>query len=188
MLWAFVITSACSFVANLIGRQQFVDSLWLLAIPSTLFSILLFTIGYIGHNMQFSIEDIEADEQKADEVTDTTETSSELCLQIQQLMKKEELFRQPNLKIVDIVKRLGTNRNYIYLAINRELGVSFSTYVNKMRIEYAERLIVQQPDLNLGTVGERAGFTSNTSFYRNFKIYRGISPKEYQKRVKKTGA
>ena len=184
MLIAFIITSVMSFAMNVIGREQFNDSQQLLAIPSTIFSCLLFSIGYIGYRQDFDIEDIEADEQKADEQVSNQPIISELQKRIEQLMEEEQLFRQPNLKIVDLVQKLGTNRSYIYQAINREMGLSFAEYINRMRIEYASQLILQHPDMPVSTIGEQAGFNSSTSFYRNFKLYKGMGPKEYQNSLK----
>ncbi len=184
MLIAFIITSVMSFAMNVIGREQFNDSQQLLAIPSTIFSCLLFSIGYIGYRQDFDIEDIEADEQKADEQVTNQPIISELQKRIEQLMEEEQLFRQPNLKIVDLVQKLGTNRSYIYQAINREMGLSFAEYINRMRIEYASQLILQHPDMPVSTIGEQAGFNSSTSFYRNFKLYKGMGPKEYQSSLK----
>lgn len=184
MLIAFIITSVMSFAMNVIGREQFNDSQQLLAIPSMIFSCLLFSIGYIGYRQDFDIEDIEADEQKADEQVTNQPIISELQKRIEQLMVEEQLFRQPNLKIVDLVQKLGTNRSYIYQAINREMGLSFAEYINRMRIEYASQLILQHPDMPVSTIGEQAGFNSSTSFYRNFKLYKGMGPKEYQSSLK----
>ena len=184
MLIAFIITSVMSFAMNVIGREQFDDSQQLLAIPSTIFSCLLFSIGYIGYRQDFDIEDIESDEQKADEQVTNQPIISELQKRIEQLMEEEQLFRQPNLKIVDLVQKLGTNRSYIYQAINREMGLSFAEYINRMRIEYASQLILQHPDMPVSTIGEQAGFNSSTSFYRNFKQYKGMGPKEYQSSLK----
>lgn len=184
MLYAFILTSTASFIVNIIGRDEFDQSPWLLSVPSTLFSILLFTVGYMGHRQQFYIGDIEADEQMADEQMLNQPFISDLRQQIEQLMDKEQLFKQPNLKIVDLVQRLGTNRSYIYQAINREMGISFNEYVNRMRIEYASLLISLHPDMPLSEVAEQSGFTSSTSFYRNFKLYKGTTPLEYLKSLK----
>lgn len=184
MLIAFTVTAFSSIIFNIIGRQCFADSIWLIAIPATLFSILLFTIGYIGHRQQFCIDDLEADEHLAEESVPPCSEPSELSKQIQKLMEQEQLFRQQNLKISDLVKRLGTNRNYVYMAINREMGISFAEYVNHMRIEYAVKLINKDPDCHLGNVAEEAGFSSSSSFYRNFKAMMGENPKEYQNKLK----
>ncbi len=184
LLMIFAVCSLFSFIANLIGRQTFSDSYWLLAIPSLLFSSVLFVLGYLGYRLQFTIADIEHDEQLADIPQPKQEEVSDLRLRIEQIMQSEKLFLQPNLKIVDLVQRLGSNRNYVYQAINREMGLSFSEYVNKLRIKYAAELLAQRPELKLSEIAEQSGFTSSTSFYRNFKLFCGMGPKEYQNKLK----
>ena len=185
MLSAFIVTTTASFVFNIIGRQLFVESMWLLAIPSTLFSIMLFCIGFIGYRQQFSIADLEREEQQPESRQIEDDTTSELRQRIELLMKQKRLFLRPNLKIVDLVQLLNTNRNYIYIAINRGMGISFSEYVNRMRVEHAATLISRQPTIPLTEIAEQSGFSSSTSFYRNFKHYMGMGPKEYQGKQKR---
>lgn len=184
LLVVFMVTSVFSIVFSIIGRHHFADSIWLLAIPSTLFSVLLFAIGMIGNRQAFGIEDIEEDEKQTDEVVNEQPVIKELRVKIEQLMEEEQLFRQPNLKIVDLVKRLGTNRNYVYNAINREMGVSFTEYVNRMRVDYAAQLMAQHPNMVLAEVCEQSGFTSSASFFRNFRQFKGVGPREYQNKLK----
>ena len=180
MLIFFVATSIISFAANIIGRAFFDEQKWLLFIPSILFSVMLFTLGYIGHKQRFSIQDIESDEKIADEVIEEETNIAELRARIEQVVQSEQMFLQPNLKIVDLVKRLNTNRNYIYKAINLGKGVSFTEYINRMRIDYAKNLIDKNTEMTLGEIAFQSGFSSNTSFYRNFKQLIGLGPKEYQ--------
>lgn len=184
MLLAFVVTSAASFVCNLVGRYRFVDSQWLLTLPSAAFSVLLFAIGYIGCHTQFNIWHIEQDEEGTafpDSPADSPEVDVSLLRQrIERLMIEEKLYLQPNLKIADLSAGLATNRNYIYQAINREMKMSFSEYINRMRIAHACAIIDETPRMSLTEVAEKSGFNSATSFYRNFKLYMHISPKAYQ--------
>ena len=180
MFIVFVAVSALSFAVNIVGRHQFDETPWMLALSSTVFSALLFTIGYVGYHQQFCIHDIEQDEKQADAVASVLPNIGDLRIRIEQLVEKEELFRQPNFKIVDLVQQLGTNRNYIYQAVNREMGTSFNEYVNRLRVDYASRLISTYPDMSLVEVQELSGFNSSTTFYRNFKHYKGASPKEYK--------
>lgn len=189
ILLAFVVTSAVSFVCNIVGRYRFADSEWLLSIPSAVFSMLLFVIGYVGSRTQFSIWNIEQDEQEGSfsslshNQAATSETNiSQLCRRIEQLMNEEQFYLQPNLKIGDLSARLATNRNYLYLAINREMKMSFSEFINRQRIAYAKALIDETPQMPLTEVAERSGFNSSTSFYRNFRQYQNMSPKAYQER------
>ena len=177
MLIAFLVTSVASFALNLIGRHMFVEATWLLPIPSLLFSVLLFAIGYFGYKQHFSMENIEADELEAENLSMDQSTISETRQRIEQLMEQELLFRQPNLRI--IVQRLGSNRNYVYQAVNREMGMSFNEYVNRLRIDYAAQLMSRHPNKSLSEIAELSGFSSNSSFYRNFKLYKDVGPKEF---------
>ena len=99
---------------------------------------------------------------------------------ITKLMEDEQLFRNKGLTVDDIAQRLGTNKTYISAFVNMHSGMSFSAYVNKYRVEYAQRLMQEQPDMKLTDISMAAGFSSETSFYRNFKSITGHSPAEWK--------
>ncbi len=186
LLILFLVTSVMSFIVNALGRYRFEDSLPLLAFPSVIFTLLLFFIGYISYFQTFTIDDIKSDELEVDDFIEKSTNSSELRERIEQVMITEKLYLQPNLKLHDLVRYVQSNRNYVYNAINKEMGVSFNEYVNRLRIEHAIRLMQQHADMPLAEVAEKSGFTSIASFYRNFKQFTGKSPKEYSGGGKKT--
>ena len=99
---------------------------------------------------------------------------------LEQLMVEQQLYLQPQLKLADVVTALGSNRNYVYQTINVEMGKSFSEYVNSLRIEHAKKLIRSHPDLSFVEVGSQSGFASQISFYRNFRLFVGVTPQEYK--------
>ena len=178
LLLFFLITSIMSFIVNALGRYRFEDQL-LLAIPSVVFTLLLFAIGYVSYFQEFSINDIKSDDLEADNFINESTGSSGLRERIEQVMATEKLYLRPNLKLHDLVRYVQSNRNYVYNAINREMGVSFNEYVNRLRIDHSIRLIQQHAEMPLAEVAEKSGFTSIASFYRNFKQFTGKSPKEY---------
>ena len=108
----------------------------------------------------------------------------DLRQRLDRVMMRQQLYLHSNLKLADLVRALHTNRNYIYNIINREMGMSFSEYVNRLRVQHAARLLDEGRDLSHAELAERSGFSSITSFYRNFKLYAGCSPKEYQNKQK----
>ena len=182
MLWLFVFTSVMSVLFNTIGRYPFAASLWVLAFPSVLFSVLLFALGYVGYRQKFSILDVEQDESRTDAVVEASgrvAETSELLQRIRQLVEEEQLYLKPDLKIVDLVVKLHSNRSYVYNAINREMGISFSDYINGLRVQHACRLIQADHSLLMQHVADQSGFMSMASFYRNFKTVMGLGPKEY---------
>ena len=178
LLVLFAVTSFFAFVFNVIGRQHFVEGPEPLTFPAILFSLLLLLIGHVGLSQQFSVQDIEAEVfQNADSVPDEG-GYSELLERIIKLVNDEKLFLYPNLKVSDLAKQLNSNRNYIYHAINVEMGTSFSDYINGLRVDYASRLLEERSELSINDVMTKSGFTSSSAFYRNFKKFKGITPTE----------
>ena len=178
LLVLFAVTSFVAFVFNIIGRQEFIEGPEPLTFPAVLFSMLLLLIGHVGLSQQFSVQDIEAEVfQEAESMPDES-GYSELLERIRKLVSDEKLFLYPNLKVSDLAARLHSNRNYIYHAINVEMGTSFSDYINGLRTDYASRLLEEHPDLSINDVMTKSGFTSSSAFYRNFKKFKGITPTE----------
>ena len=184
LLVLFAVTSFMAFVFNIIGRQEFIEGPEPLAFPAVMFSLLLLLIGHVGLSQQFSVQDIEAEVFQESESMPDESGVSELLEGVKKLVNDEKLFLYPNLKVSDLATRLHSNRNYIYHAINVEMGVSFSDYINGLRVDYAARLLEANPDLSINDVMIKSGFTSSSAFYRYFKKFKGITPTE--KRVLKS--
>jgi len=176
LLVLFAITSFVAFVFNLIGREHFVEEPEPLTFPAILFSMLLLLIGHVGLSQQFSVQDIEADVFQETEPIPVESGFSELVEKIRKLVSDEKLFLYPNLKVSDLATRLNSNRNYIYHAINVEMGTSFSDYINGLRVDYASQLLEERPELSINDIMIKSGFTSSSAFYRNFKKFKGITP------------
>ena len=189
LMIAFVATLTASFISNFLNRNYFTGSIWLLAIPALLFSSMILLFGFVGLTQNIYTRKIveesakmDAEEPEQAVIPLTPEKEHIMAAEIRRLMDEKRLFLQPNLKINDLAHMLNTNRNYIYNAINRGIGLSFAEYVNKKRIEYAVRLIDQNREILLTDVAIKSGFASTSAFYRNFKLYMDCTPSEYQKR------
>ena len=176
LLILLVATALASAAASLVGRARFEGSPYLL-IPSLLFSTLLFGIFMTGWRTV---------RPEAEVREDAAEPSLEEA-PVQQLMERieremiiGERFRQPGLRISDIAEAVGSNRSYVSGAINQISGLSFSDYVNRFRVRYAQELIRSQgKSLSLSEIAERSGYADRSSFYRAFKKETGASPSEW---------
>lgn len=184
LLILFVVASIASFVCNLIGRYWFASSLKLIIIPIVLFSILILLIGHVGLKQHFYIQDVEEDVETEDaNLANVLQPDERLNRELRRLIDEEKLFLHPNLKTSDLAKRLNTNRNYIYNVINVKMGLSFSEFINRKRIDYAIKLIEKNPDRYLSDIANQSGFSSTSAFYRNFKHFQGRSPRDYVEEV-----
>ena len=189
LMIAFVVISIVSFISNFVERNYFEKSIWLLAIPALLFSALILFFGFVGltqniYTRKIVVESamMEEEEPEQEIIPLTPEKEHIMAAEIRRLMDEKRLFLQPNLKINDLASMLNTNRNYIYNAINRGIGLSFAEYVNQKRIEYAVKLIDKDREIHLTDVARQSGFSSPSAFYRNFKLYMDCSPSDYQKK------
>lgn len=184
MLMVFVFASLLSSVSIVVGRQFFQESVSLLAIPSVVFSIMLYLVCYIGSRSMFSFADFQAEHRQEihDDLDEAVETDEEmtskialLARQIEELMTKEEFYLKPDLRVSDVAEKLGTNVKYISMAFNRVIGATFSDYVNCRRISHANELHHHQPNLSMTEVAHRSGYDSMQSFYRNQKKWGGVN-------------
>ncbi len=103
----------------------------------------------------------------------------ELMQRIQQLMDAERLYQRSDLKVSDLASALGVSARTVSDSIKSVNGCSFSYFVNKYRINYAQQLMRQQPDIKMTEVYIKSGFANETSFYRTFKTMTGLTPKEW---------
>lgn len=185
LLIFFVLTSMLSTTVNIIGKHYFALHSWMMLIVMVPFAVLLFMLSYIGFVRDFTIEQYvedksgELSEAEMESGVETLDTINELAQRIDALMTDEQFYLQKNLKIGDVAKRLSVCRTYISNCINKTNGCSFSDYVNFQRIEYAKQQMKESPEMKMIVIAENAGFSSEQSFYRNFKKFTGMTPTKW---------
>lgn len=59
-------------------------------------------------------------------------------------------------------------------------GQNFAPYLLNLRLEYAADQIRQHPEFTVDSIAIESGFSSRSTFYRNFTTRFGISPKVYR--------
>jgi AraC-like DNA-binding protein len=93
-------------------------------------------------------------------------------------------WREPDLTLADVARRVGTNTAYLSRAINDGLGMNFNELINRMRAEEVARLIKTQANPNLMQLALEAGFSSKATFNRAFRAVHGVSPSDYRAGLK----
>ena len=74
------------------------------------------------------------------------------------------------------------NNDYLGKLFKKEMGVSFTSYVIKRRIEKACELFRENPQAHVYDVADKTGFGDNTQYFSQvFKKETGVLPSEYQK-------
>lgn len=95
-------------------------------------------------------------------------------------MREKQLFRDPDLTLSRLSRRLGIPSRQISSAINRTLGRNVSQVVNEYRIREAMRLL-QETDLTVTAVMFECGFYTKSNFNREFARVAGMTPSDYRR-------
>lgn len=114
-------------------------------------------------------------------VSDDPETM--LFRRLEKLVVEQQLFRDPDLSLENLCPLVGSNRTYVSACVNKGSGMNFSTWISKIRVDYV--LAAISKDCYLPDLYTDAGFASQTSFYRNFKLVTQMTPKQYLEREKR---
>jgi AraC-like DNA-binding protein len=94
-------------------------------------------------------------------------------------------WREPDLSLAELARRLGTNTAYLSRAINEGLGVNFNAFVNRLRAEEVARQMQADPAArDLLQLALEAGFSSKATFNRAFRTAFGVTPSTFRQRVR----
>lgn len=140
-------------------------------------TLLAFSIDYSATDIRLMLE--KGDSLRQARTSAPIENRQELTISncwkdLQRLMDEEKIFLEPDLNLIELAQRLGTNRTYLSLAVRQFSGKSFSDYVNTARITYAQELLLKGESPK--NVEYSCGYISSSTFYRQFQRIAGASP------------
>lgn len=119
----------------------------------------------------------------------TNKVSPEECKRLfrllEQEMKRNKPYRNPDLKVADLAVAIGTTSHSLSYLFNQYLQKNYYDYINEYRVEEFKSLILKDEyaKYTLTAMAELCGFSSRASFFRTFKKLAGITPNEYIKQV-----
>jgi two-component system response regulator YesN len=90
-----------------------------------------------------------------------------------------ERFADPAFSLDEAGSRAGVSPNHLSFEFSRETGETFISYLSRVRMEEAKRLL-SSTDLMVYEVAERVGYPSVEHFSRTFKRMVGSSPARYK--------
>lgn len=179
----YLVASMVAVFFSLVGRSYLNKNSFLLIVPSVIFSSMYFILGLNGSQHILASEDIVehfGGYVEFDEIDSTQDKI--LRKELLRIFEKERIYIHPDLRITTIAELLRTNRTYISRLINDDFGMNFNEFVNKYRVEEAERLLncKDNHQYTLEYIAEKSGFGNANSFTRSFKEINGITPGQYR--------
>lgn len=100
----------------------------------------------------------------------------------------EGWWRDPDLSLASLARKLGTNTSHLSRAINEGLGMNFNELINLERVRAVQDMLAEaEDDPELLETALAAGFRSKASFNRAFKTYAGMTPSEWRLHARQAG-
>lgn len=102
-------------------------------------------------------------------------------IKIEALIQEEKLYKNPELTLLDLAKKLGTNTSIISKVINQGFQMNFNDFINNYRIEAVKTMFLNEEHKKSTILGIAydCGFNSKATFNRAFKKHTSCTPKEY---------
>lgn len=139
----------------------------------------LFSIQYLRSENPFS----DHIEMVCDKTKEESRTELPLPLPlfsvIETHLKEHHSYADKNYSLEILAKSLGEKESIISDAVKSGGFTGFREYINHLRLEGFKQLAAEYPTKNVKELMFLSGFTSRSTFYRNFSEKHGISPSKY---------
>jgi AraC-like DNA-binding protein len=89
-------------------------------------------------------------------------------------------YTNPELDLEGVVAATGANRNKVNDLLKAELGMTFTGYVNKLRLTEAARLLTEKSAATVAEIAYLVGYANVSYFNRLFKEEYGCTPKAFR--------
>ena len=99
------------------------------------------------------------------ELIPLTDKLDELSYRVDEVMRRKLLYLNPNITLEMLAQEVGTNRTYLSRMFNWKKKVSFTGYLNALRLDYATECI-QDGAYDVKQLVADSGFPSVRAFYK----------------------
>ena len=95
----------------------------------------------------------------------------------------EKKFVCQNITLEKLATELNTNHTYLSEFINKEKQQTFKLWINTLRIEEAQKLLLENPTMPIALIIKKVGIASKATFFRQFTNIIGMSPGKYREKM-----
>lgn len=89
-------------------------------------------------------------------------------------------YANPELSLEAVCSDLGLNRTKVNEILKAEIGMTFSGYLNKLRLTEAARLLSEHDQANVSEIAHQVGYNNPSYFNKLFKSEYGCTPKSFK--------
>ena len=121
---------------------------------------------------------------KEPEQTDTdlnAMTDEQLFRHIHNVVVRERLFLDPKFERQTIIDRFQLSKDRVGAIFSKGSNhAKLTSYIQQLRLEYAAKLLMEQPEKSIVQIAAECGFSSNTYFSACFRQYYSMTPSEFR--------
>lgn len=145
-------------------------------------SLLAFPVFYLAYKEMNASENFGIAPKKYSTSPISKEKSNQYLKQIQSAMENDKLYLDKDLSLQSFANSIGISPKYVSQVINQNLGLSFSDYLLRFRLEEVKKNLMNPEKKNLTIYGiaQESGFSSSSRFNHLFKKNVGLTPKQFQ--------
>jgi len=178
--FVYTFMSLIGAISNLLPTRIVFSNNIYIEVTMILFGLFTLYFGIKGMEQSSVGQIIDFNDQNTDIEDEEHLPKDVLINKINNYIIDEKAYLNKELKIWDIVKKTGINRTYISNTINTVYKLSFSHYINKLRIDMSRQLLETNNNLCIESIAYDCGFNSLSTFNRAFKKFAGMLPSEYR--------
>ncbi len=172
--------------ALILGKSLFVFGIAYLAlVQPNVFRGLLIPGGLQQSGLKKDFSNAEFSGSKYKKSSLTPSASTFLKLKLEKLMEEEKLYKDSNIRLEELARRLDTSRHNISQVINEQFNCNYFDYINRYRIDFVISRF-EDKKYAFHTISElsyEAGFNNKVSFSNAFKRFMGKTPSAYRKEI-----
>ena len=121
---------------------------------------------------------------------DLSTLSDELLFKhINEVIVRDQLFLDRNFGRQTIIDRFNLSKERVGTVFSKGSSHSnLTNYIQQLRLEYAAKLLLEQPDKSIVQIASDSGFSTHTYFSFCFRQHFGMSPTDYRHEALELGA
>ena len=162
--------------------------------PLMLFSLISFTISFLGYGYNMNPAEVRLELDTADEPLEVMEESEEVGLGSEKISIIESMlaswcdkggYRDSTVNMPMLSVKLGIPRNELSMYFENCLKSSFRIWLSDIRFKEAQRMLLEECRYSNDTISSECGFSSHAHLYKIFKAKTGFTPGQWRDSVRK---
>lgn len=162
--------------------------------PLMLFSLISFTISFLGYGYNMIPAEVRLELDTAGEPLEVMEESEEVGLGSEKISIIESMlaswcdkggYRDSTVNMPMLSVKLGIPRNELSLYFENYLKSSFRIWLSDIRFKEAQRMLLEECRYSNDTISSECGFSSHAHLYKIFKAKTGFTPGQWRDSVRK---